>query len=180
MVCKERRSKQNCTISSTKLMRIVMYRITIWQCRLHGRLLHGPLTRYVKLQVVHAPGMPGTFSPPRLQRKPLVSDPGMHHDTYVTHVTWCMSESLTRGGGENIPSIPGICATHNFTCLERGPWPESQVMKLLSHQKSTFIVPATHTCIYAFRWDKNLLQQSYDSRLIDTVVTIFRWNFKDL
>ena len=24
---------------------------------------HGPLTRYVKLQVVHAPGMPGTFSP---------------------------------------------------------------------------------------------------------------------
>ena len=25
---------------------------------------HGPLTRYVKLQVAHAPGMPGTFSPP--------------------------------------------------------------------------------------------------------------------
>ena len=24
---------------------------------------HGPLTRYVKLWVVHAPGMPGTFSP---------------------------------------------------------------------------------------------------------------------
>ena len=24
---------------------------------------HGPLTRYVKLQVAHAPGMPGTFSP---------------------------------------------------------------------------------------------------------------------
>ena len=26
-------------------------------------LFHGPLTRYVKLQVAHAPGMPGTFSP---------------------------------------------------------------------------------------------------------------------
>ena len=26
-------------------------------------LIHGPLTRYVKLQVAHAPGMPGTFSP---------------------------------------------------------------------------------------------------------------------
>ena len=24
---------------------------------------HGPLTRSVKLQVAHAPGMPGTFSP---------------------------------------------------------------------------------------------------------------------
>ena len=26
-------------------------------------LRYGPLTRYVKLQVAHAPGMPGTFSP---------------------------------------------------------------------------------------------------------------------
>ena len=45
-----------------------------------------------------------------LQRKPLVSDPGMHHDTCVTHVPWCMSVSLTCGGGENVPSIPGACA----------------------------------------------------------------------
>ena len=30
----------------------------------------------------------------RLQRKPLVSDPGMHHGTCVTHVPWCMSGSL--------------------------------------------------------------------------------------
>ena len=29
-----------------------------------GDILHGPLTRYVKLRVAHAPGMPGTFSPP--------------------------------------------------------------------------------------------------------------------
>ena len=27
-------------------------------------IIHGPLTRYVKLRVAHAPGMPGTFSPP--------------------------------------------------------------------------------------------------------------------
>ena len=27
----------------------------------------------------------------RFQRKPLVSDPGMHHGTCVTHVPWCMS-----------------------------------------------------------------------------------------
>ena len=26
--------------------------------------VHGPLTRYVKLRVAHAPDMPGTFSPP--------------------------------------------------------------------------------------------------------------------
>ena len=53
---------------------------------------NGPLTRYLKLQVAHAPWMPRTFSPP-----PLVSDLGMHHDTCVTHVPWCMSGSLTRG-----------------------------------------------------------------------------------
>ena len=46
----------------------------------------------------------------RLQRKPLVSDPGMHHGTCVTHVPWCMSGSLTRGGEENVPGIPGACA----------------------------------------------------------------------
>ena len=46
----------------------------------------------------------------RFQRKPLVSDPGMHHGTCVTHVPWCMSGSRTRGGGENVPGIPGACA----------------------------------------------------------------------
>ena len=29
----------------------------------HGQY-NGPLTRYEKLRVAHAPGMPGTFSPP--------------------------------------------------------------------------------------------------------------------
>ena len=45
----------------------------------------------------------------RFQRKPLVSDPGMHHGTCVTHVPWCMSGSLTCGDGENVPGIPGAC-----------------------------------------------------------------------
>ena len=53
---------------------------------------HGPLSRYVTLRVEHAPGMPGTFSPP-----PRVSDPDMHHSTCVTHVSWCMPGSLTSG-----------------------------------------------------------------------------------
>ena len=46
----------------------------------------------------------------RFQRKPLVSDPGMHHGTCLTHVPWCMSGSLTCGDGENVPGIPGACA----------------------------------------------------------------------
>ena len=48
-------------------------------------LVNGLLARYVKLRVVHAPGMPGMFSSP-----PRVSDPDMYHGTCVTHVPWCM------------------------------------------------------------------------------------------
>ena len=58
----------------------------------------------------------------RLQRKPLISDPSMLHGTCVTHVPWCMSGSLIRGGGENVPGISGACATHSFAHLVRGPW----------------------------------------------------------
>ena len=61
------------------------------------------------------------FARHRLQRKPLVNDPGMHHGTCVTHTPWCMSGTLTHGGGENVPGIPGACATRNFVYLVRGP-----------------------------------------------------------
>ena len=53
---------------------------------------HGPATKYAKLPVAHAPGMPGTFSPP-----PPFRDPNMHHATSMTHVRWCMPGSLTSG-----------------------------------------------------------------------------------
>ena len=56
-----------------------------------------------------------------LQRKPLVSGPGMHHGTCVTHVPWCMLGSLTCSGGENVPGIPGACTTSNFAYLVRDP-----------------------------------------------------------
>ena len=65
----------------------------------------------------------------RLQRKPLISDPGMHHGTSVTHVPWWMYGSLTRGGGENVPAMPGA---------RTGPaslriWQEAHVVIPLPH-----------------------------------------------
>ena len=51
-------------------------------------------------------GNAGTFSP-----SPHVSDPDMHHGTCVTHVPWCMPESLTSGfllnrrRGETFPAF---------------------------------------------------------------------------
>ena len=86
-------------------------------CKTDAKWQHGPLARYVKLRVAHAPGIPGMFSPP-----PLVSEPDMPHGTCVTHVLWCMPDvSFEVGGGENVPGIPGACTTHNFTYLARGP-----------------------------------------------------------
>ena len=84
-------------------------------------VIHGPLTRYAKLRVAHAPGMAGTFSRHRLQRKQLDSDLDMHHGRCATHVPWCALGSLTRGGRENVPGIPGACITLNFTYLARTP-----------------------------------------------------------
>ena len=64
--------------------------------------------------------MPGTFPRHRLQSRPPVSDPGMHHGTCVTHVPWCMSGSLTRGGGKHNTGIPSASASGYFTYLARG------------------------------------------------------------
>ena len=57
----------------------------------------------------------------RLRRK-LVGDRGMHHGTCVMHVPWCIPGSLTRGGGKNVPDIPGTCTTSNFMYLVRDPY----------------------------------------------------------
>ena len=86
-----------------------------------GCCLEWASNRYVKLRVTHAPGRSGTFPRHWLQRKPLVSNPGMHHGTCVTHVPWCMSGSLNRGGRENVFDILGACATRNFAYLVWDP-----------------------------------------------------------
>ena len=56
--------------------------------------------QYVKLRIAHAQGIPETFSLPQTLKRPLISNPSMHYGTCVSHVPWCMSGSLNRGGGE--------------------------------------------------------------------------------
>ena len=75
-----------------------------------------------KIVVCACAGNAGNIFPTRrLQMKPIVSDPGMHHGTCVTHVPWCMPGSLTCGGGENVPGIPQCMRTRNFMYPVRGP-----------------------------------------------------------
>ena len=100
-----------------------LFGIHIWEQSPYD--CHGTLTRYIKLRVAYAPGLRERFPCHRLQRKPLYSDPGMHHGTCVTHVPWCMSGSLTRGCGEYVTGIRGACATRHFTYLARNPYTNS-------------------------------------------------------
>ena len=63
----------------------------------------------------------------RFQRKPIISNPGMHHGTCVAHVPWCMSGSLIRGSGEHVSDIPG--ATRDLTYLPRGLFADGNAVK---------------------------------------------------
>ena len=101
---------------------------------------HGPLARYVKLWVAHAPGMLGTFSPP-----PRVSDPNMHHGTCVTHVSWRMPGSLTSGffwsrwRGKRSRHSRSM-RNSQFTYLARDPWHHLQDSDDRDHVRLPFII----------------------------------------
>ena len=79
------------------------------------------------------------------QMKPLISDPGMHPGTCVTHVPRCMSGSLISGGGENVPGIPGASATRNFTYLARGLLCNRTIVSNVIWKKKKNKSPSFHT-----------------------------------
>ena len=85
-----------------------------------------------------------TFSRHQLQRKQLVSDPGIHYGTCVSHMPWCMSGSLTCSGGENVRGIPGACATRTLAYVVRSPW-------CWSHE---FTKPSSHFRTKLGNWHK--------------------------
>ena len=112
------------------------------------------------LRVAHAPGMPGTFSPPTL-----VSHPDMHHGTCATHVPWCIPGSLTNGflwsrwrgkrsrryrrmrntqfyvsGMRPIASVPSWSSVHRIRFLS-GSLCSSSYLELLRKPPSDLIQP---------------------------------------
>ena len=96
---------------------------------------HMPWASYQirKIAGVHAPGIPERFP-----RHRWLSDPDMHHGTYVTHVPWCMPGSLTssfiwsRRCGE---TFPAFLAHAQPTFYVSGKRP----METLSAQYWTFV-----------------------------------------
>ena len=104
-----------------------LFKGLVSSCRYLVSNFQGWITQWASYQIrkiagCACAGNAGNVNPAtEFQGNQLVSDPGMHHGTCVTHVPWCMSGSLTCGGGENVPGIPGACATRKFTYLARGP-----------------------------------------------------------
>ena len=97
----------------------------------------------------------------RFQGNPLVSDPGMHHGTCVTHVPWCMSGSLTCGDGENIPGIPGACAPAILSIWQEAHGPitgkpsqyrREQILWCTHHRRSELRSDYVHEPFCVFMW----------------------------
>ena len=86
-------------------------------------LLHGPLTRYVKLQVAHAPGMPGTFFPPPPISKETDSWRSRHASRHVRDARAVMHVGIAylRWQGKRSRHSRRM-HTRNFAYLARGPW----------------------------------------------------------
>ena len=120
------------------------YAILFIILRVSTALIHGPLTRYAKLQVAHVPGMPGTFSPP--QR---ISDPDMYHGTCVTRVSWCIPGSLTnrflwsRCRGKRFRHSPRM---HNQQFCVSGKRPISHIWLKLQSAWACFCSPSAASC----------------------------------
>ena len=104
-------------------------------------ILHGPLIRYVKLRVAHAPG---PFSPPPTS-KDTASQRSQHASRHVRDARAVMHVGIANPlWRENIPGIPGACATCNFTYLVRGPW---RVLNYNANMYSNIQVHLTRKCI---------------------------------
>ena len=83
--------------------------------------LHGPLTRYVKLRIAHAPGMSGTFSPPPTSKETASCDSGMHYGTCVTRVVMHVGIATPRWRGKCSRYSMRMHNPQINTYLERGP-----------------------------------------------------------
>ena len=116
---------------------------------------HEPLAIYLSLWVAHAPGMPGTFSPP-----PRVSDSDMHHDTCVTHVPGCNAGianwwfPLKLVAGKTFPAFPA----HAQPTILR-IWQEAHAMSSSQYKLVTFV------CVGALCEDK-LIQYNINQNAI--------------
>ena len=95
-----------------------------------------------KIAGAHAPGTPGTFFPATACKRSRHASGHVRDARAVMHAgiaNWRFP--LKSAGGENVPGIPGACATHNFTYLVRGPCSgKQQSCAVLDHYEGHLLV----------------------------------------
>ena len=86
-------------------------------------MVHGPLTKYVKLRVAHAPRMPGTFSPPPTSKE-IASWQSRHASRHVRHARAVMHVWIANPwvAGKTFPAFP-VHAQPSILCI----WQEAHV-----------------------------------------------------
>ena len=74
------------------------------------------------------------------------------------------------GGGENVPGIPGACATHNFTYLARGPWfPASPFWKFDTVDPTSPWF--TRSCLKSHEWTLAKLGTTVHDSIFEVLIT---------
>ena len=137
----------NCEILRALRFKSSWVFLTLCICGPYNR----PITKYLKLRIVHAPGMPRTFSPP-----PRVRDPKIHQGTCVTHVSWCMP--ITNGFFWS--RWPGKHTWHsqrirNLQCYVSGKRPMEQCLFWISTAVMIWLYMSTDSTIEN-AWEINL------------------------
>ena len=170
---------QNFMVNTSLQLRLEQNQISIeFELRWKNCLWNGPQDRAMpwasyqirKIAGCACAGNAGNVFPcRRFQGNPLVSDPGMHHGTCVTHVPWCMSGSLTWGDGENVPGIHGACAPAILRI-----WQEAHTKHRFPYHK--------HRCNSDHEITKSYQVISTDRNVKKTKwwqnkLTLFLWNF---
>ena len=100
------------------------------------------------------------------QRKQLVSDPDLHQGTCVTHVPWCMSGSLSRGGGEvgkTFPAFPAHAQPAILRIWQEAYWhqddgaavftstPASTLLTAILMKLGKYWSPLDHPVVYIYK-----------------------------
>ena len=96
-------------------------------CWVNNKTRNGPLTRCVKLRVVHALGMPRRFPRHRRLAIPTCITARSSRTCRDARRDRYLLISFQVGGEENVLDIPGARATRTFTYMVRDPFPVLQL-----------------------------------------------------
>ena len=131
---------------------------------------YGPLIRYVKLGV-----MLGTFSLPPTSKE-TASYWSQHASWHVhdAHAVVHVGIDHPQCGKENIPGIPGICATRSFIYLARGPRQDDEIplnLNYVSLKQTNSSFAGNHVVLLIYDVGRN----SYLQCLPSTSIELYLW-----